>query len=351
VDGRGQQPAGRADVEVVIPLRWQDDGRAGLRRATEMGDYLDQLLCVTPYVTVVDGSDPEQFHWHRTTWPEGVRHVRPGPPEAWRPAHLDGTGGAGRADRGVNGKVLGAMTGILAARCERIVLADDDVRLGAEDVLALAHRLADSDLVRPVNVFDRWPWHAWWDGGRTLLNTAVAADWPGVFALRRSTVLAAGGWSPEVLFENLELWRTLQAHGARTRVATDIVVRRLPPTPAHFWSQRVRQAYDDLAQPGRLVAELAVLPLTVAAARRGWRPLAAAAAATVAVAEVGRRRIGPAHVPAFVSLAAPVWLFERGVCVWLALGTRAGGGIRYHGRRLSTAAHPVRRLVAPRRTA
>jgi hypothetical protein len=344
------------DVEVVIPLRWQDDGRPGLRRATEMGDYLDQLLCVTPYVTVVDGSQPEEFRRHRTAWPDGVRHVRPGPPEAWRPAHLRGSAGsrgphgADGADAAVNGKVLGAMTGILTARCERVVLADDDVRLSADDVLALAHRLADSDLVRPVNVFDRWPWHAWWDGGRTLLNTAVAADWPGVFALRRSTVLAAGGWSPEVLFENLELWRTLQAHGARTRVATDIVVRRLPPAPSHFWSQRVRQAYDDLAQPGRLAAELAVLPLTVLAARRGWRPLVLAAAATVAVAEVGRRRIGPEHVPGHVSLAAPVWLLERGVCVWLALGARARGGVRYHGRRLPTAAHPLHRLDAPRRT-
>jgi hypothetical protein len=330
-------------VEVVVPLRWPDGGRHGVRRATEMGAYLASLLTATPHVTVVDGSAPEQFRRHRATWPSGVRHVRPEPAEAWRPVPAGEPGSA--ADRPVNGKVLGAMTGIRMSRCERVVIADDDVRLTVDDLAALAHRLEDCDLVKPVNVFDRWPWHACWDGARTLLNTALADDWPGVFGLRRSTVLAAGGWSPEVLFENLELWRTMQAHGARTRSATDIVVRRLPPTAAHFRAQRVRQAYDDLAQPGRLAAELLVLPAVVVGARRGRRPLLLGALASVVLAEVGRRRIGRHHVPALVPLAAPLWLLERGVCVWLAVGTRVRGGVRYHGRRLPTAAHSLRRLT------
>jgi hypothetical protein len=45
-------------------------------------------------------------------------------------------------------------------------------------------------------------------------------------------------------------------------------VRRLPCDPARFWNQRVRQAYDDLAEPARLVAVLSLLPATAVAASR-----------------------------------------------------------------------------------
>lgn len=317
-------------VEVVIPLRWAEDGADRGSRVSQMRDYLESLLAATPHVTVVDGSAPEAFARHRATWPAQVRHVRPA-------AHP-------RAAGPVNGKVLGALTGIRMAREELVVLADDDVRLSADDLASLVHRLADADLVRPVNVFDSWPISACWDGARTLLNSAIANDWPGVFGLRRSAVLAAGGWSPQVLFENLELWRTMQAHGARTRVAPDIVIKRQPSTTAHFWSQRVRQAYDDLAQPGRLATELAILPVALTLAVCNRRMLLAAGCAVVALAEVGRRRIGEEHVPAAVAFAAPVWLLERGVCVWLALGSRSRGGVPYHGQRLRVAAHSRRQL-------
>lgn len=329
----------RVDVEVVVPLRWSEPAP---ERVREMGEYLAELLAVTPYVTVVDGSPPPQARDHRRCWPPAVRIVEPEPPGAW----YDGADREAVVAGTANGKVLGSMTGIRAARTDAVLLCDDDVRLTPDDVRVLTHRLADADAVRPVTVFDRWPWHAVWDGGRTLLAAAVAADWPGMLALRRGAVVAAGGWSPGVIFENLELWRTLQARGARLRLAGDVVVRRRPPEARHFLTQRVRQAYDDLAQPGRLVAELAVLPLVLLLARRGPAALALATAGVVVVAEVGRRRLGGA-VPAPVSLAAPLWLLERGVVVWVVLVVRARGGVRYHGRRFRTAAHSVRAL-APR---
>ena len=37
-------------------------------------------------------------------------------------------------------------------------------------------------------------------------------------------------------------------------------------------------------------------------------------------------------------------IVERGVLAWVALGTRVLGGVRYHGRRLSVAAHSTREL-------
>jgi len=340
---------GRLDVTVVIPVKWSGGGEESYR-VEEMGRYLDALRHAVEEIVVVDGSAAPIRREHQRAWAAFARLLEPDDSvveslvAATEGGTVSGPAGDGRADRWLNGKVVGALTGIQAARNEHVVLADDDVRHTPSSIARLVESLQEADLVKPVNVFDSWPWHARWDGVRTLLNVALASDWPGTFALRRSMVLEVGGWSADVLFENLELWRTVEAAGGRVIARTDVTVRRKPPTTGQFWSQRVRQAYDDLAQPGRLVAELAIVPLALLAASRGPRVLGALAGATVLVAAHGRRRIGAAHVPPSVPLWAPVWALERGVCVWLALGSRTRGGVRYHGRRLRVAAHSADEL-------
>ena len=122
---------------------------------------------------------------------------------------------------------------------------------------------------------------------------------------------------------------------------------RRPPTVRHFRGQRVRQAYDSFAQPGRLAVELALLPAAALALARGrpGAPLAAGALATVALAELGRRRAGGTAVfPRDAALWAPLWLVERAVCAWLAVAARLRGGVPYRDRRLPLAAHSPRQL-------
>lgn len=327
-------------VTVVIPLKWSG-GPEETTRVEEMGRYLDGLRQAVEEVVVVDGSPEPVRRQHEEAWGRFARLLRPDDSAVATGAGIptQRAPGGDAPSAGLNGKVVGALTGIAAAAHELIVLADDDVRHTPRTIARLVEALQDADLVRPVNVFDDWPWHARWDGARTLLNVVLASDWPGTFALRRSTILACGGWSADVLFENLELWRTVKAAGGRVVARTDVTVWRKPPAASQFWSQRVRQAYDSLAQPGRLLAELAIVPAVLVAGRRGPRVAGAVATAAVLVAVQGRRRIGPCYVPASVPLWAPVWVLERGVCVWLALVTRAAGGAWYHGRRLAVAAH------------
>ena len=120
----------------------------------------------------------------------------------------------------------------------------------------------------------------------------------------------------------------------------------MPPTARRFWEQRVRQAYDEFARPGRMVAFLAIAPGLVTVSRRArWAP-AAAAAAAIALAEIGRRRDGGTEMfPVGTSLFAPLWMAERAVCSWLALGTRVvRGGVDYRGTVLRRSATPTRRL-------
>lgn len=312
------------DIDYVLPLRWHDD--AGL---DELTGYL-RGLARHARIVVVDGSPSPLFERHARLWHGIAEHVRPD----------DDLTAA-------NGKVAGVLTGMRRARGERVIIADDDVRYEA-DALARVHALLDhADLVRPQNHFHPLPWHARWDSARTLLNRCLGADYPGTFGVRRSMFDKMGGYDGDVLFENLELIRTVRAHGGREVRPLDLYVRRLPPGARRFWSQRVRQAYDDLAQPTRMAVFLAVLPCVGAALwRRRPELVAAGAVVTVGLAEIGRRRAGGRRVfPATTSLFAPVWVLERATCSWAALAARVLlGGVPYAGRRLRVAAHSTRHL-------
>jgi len=315
----------------VLPMRWVDDH--GLQ---ELVDYVTGMSLLLAEVIVVDGSAPERVEGHRAAFAGAVYVMAP------------------PAVSGGNGKVAGVMMGVRMASEELIVLADDDVRYRAGDLAEVVRRLSTADLVRPQNVFSAWPWHARWDTGRSLINRALMGDYPGTLAVRRSTLLAAGGYAGDVLFENLELIRTIRAAGGREVVADDIFVERRPPSTSHFWSQRVRQAYDDFAQPGRLLVELAILPLIACSVRH--HALGFVLALTVvSVAEIGRyRHGGRSHYSLFAALWALPWVAERAICVWLAVGARARGGVSYAGSRLFKAAHSeaaIRRRVRLANTA
>lgn len=311
------------DASYVLPLRRSSGGPS-----EEMTAYLAWLASRVD-VVVIDGSPEPVFAAHDRAW-RGLplRHVAPDP-----------------AVDGLNGKVAGVLTGIPLARFDRVIVADDDVRYDEPGLRRVVALVDGADLVRPQNFFHPSPWHARWDTARTLLNRFFGGDYPGTLAVRRTAV--PGGYDGNVLFENLELIRTVRARGGRVVTPLDCYVRRLPPTARHFWSQRVRQAYDDLAQPHRLGVSLLLWPLTVRCLlRRRWAPVAAAAAGAVVVAEVGRRRGGGRAVfPPSASAFAPLWLAERGLCSWLAVGNRLlRGGCPYGGRLIRRAASSPRRL-------
>ena len=318
-------------LSYVLPLRWtRDDDLA------ELAAYVRAVSELVEEVIVIDGSAPELFRRHGVAFGPEVRHLKP---------HRDLSFAMG--------KVNGVATGVREARCERVVIADDDVRYDADGLASVAEALDRADLVRPQNYFEPLVWHARLDTARILLNRVAsgdpdepAADFPGTLGVRRSVFVGMGGYDGNALFENLELIRTIRAVGGRVASPLDLYVARRPPSTSHFVGQRVRQAYDDFALPRRMAAWLTVLPgLLLAARRRRHRPPLWAAAALCALAEAGRRRAGGAGVfPASSSLLAPAWVLERGISAWLALGARLRGGARYGGRRIGLAANSPREL-------
>jgi hypothetical protein len=307
----------------VLPIAASDS------QAQSLSEYLGRLSGIVDDVIVVDGSATLVFAAHARAWAGRVRHL---PPDM----------------RTTNGKVAGVITGVRAARHERVIIADDDVRYRRAELERMLALLDGHEVVRPQNYFRPLPWHARWDTARSLLNRLAGGDWPGTLGVRRSILLETGGYSGEVLFENLEMVRTVRAAGGREAVPLDLFVERAPPDAAHFASQRVRQAYDEWARPGRLAAQMALLPAAVLLARKSPAGLVAAAVCAVAAAEIGRRRgNGRSVFPPTSALWAPAWLAERAVTSWMAFGTRLLlGGVRYRNSRLARAATPTRELEA-----
>ena len=323
-----------ADVTYVLPLRREQPDEPA---TAELSAYLHDLARHVE-VVVADGSPGPVRERHAAAWGGAARTVAVGPPPP-----------------GCNGKVVGVLAALAATTAPRVVVADDDVRWDAATLDRALAALDDADAVVPQNVFDPLPWHARWDTARSLVNRALGHDWAGTVVLRRDA-LGPAGYDARVLFENLELERTVRARGGTVAHRPDLLVARRPPSTRKFVEQRVRQAYDSFAQPVRLVAELALAPLLAAcvvgvvrrrgAVRAAWLgTLVALLAGAVARAEAGRRRAGGAAASrASSALWAPAWLVERAVCVWVAVACRAHGGVPYAGTRIRRAAHPTAAL-------
>jgi glycosyltransferase involved in cell wall biosynthesis len=305
-------------VSYILPIRTET-----LEGLGELTDYLQRLSRLAE-VIVVDGSPTDVFSEHAILWP-AICHVRPSP-----------------QFKCANGKVAGVLTGLVLASHDRVVIADDDVRYDEGSLRQTVQLLDNADVVRPQNYFVPRPWHATWDSARSLINRALDGDWPGTLAVRRSLLNATSGYDGNAMFENLELVRTVLASGGTQAVARDVFVRRLPPTSRQFWSQRVRQAYDEFARPWRLVLQLCLAPLVLYALTQRRRWLLYTGVGSVALAELGRRReCGTSVFGVMSSVMAPIWLLERAVCVWLAVFSRLRyGGVRYRGGIIRSAATP-----------
>jgi hypothetical protein len=312
-------------ISYVLPIRLTSDEGLG-----ELTAYLRELSPMVDELLIVDNSPEPYFDRHAGMWKRLGRHIPPDP-----------------ALRTPMGKVGNVLTAVREARNELLVIADDDVRWDRAGLTRAAALLDDCHLVRPQNYFHPLPWHARWDTARTLLNRATGRDFPGTLAVRRSAVLGAGGYDGDVMFENLELIRTIEAAGGRVISPLDLYVLRRPPSARHFRGQRVRQAYDELARPGRMALFLAAGPWALWSLARGrWRQVVAALAGAIGLAELGRRRAeGEAVFPASSSALAPVWVAERAVSSWAALWQRlVRGGIPYADGRIPRAASSPRRL-------
>ena len=326
----------------LMPIRRStfDNGEAGILR-----DYLAEVSSSASEIIVVDGSNPEVFDAHHELWASLCRHVQ-----------------VDRRFGFLNDKVNGIQTGVRLATVDKIILADDDIRYSNAQIGEIAQMLERYQVVRPQNYFDfskvasasspmghglearaaLKPW-ALTEAARMLINRATlsTADYPGTCAFRRETMLRAGGYDGDVLFDNEELIRHLASSGASICYAHDFFIRKRPPTFRKWLEQRPRQAYEDFGLRAK-TALFALLPLVVigvggvGAMIPMFFVLLTVALLVFILALTGRAR-GQARkfFPVRVCFFAPLWVLERTLSTyWAFYWFLRYGGYPFGGRLL-----------------
>jgi hypothetical protein len=308
----------------LLPIR---RARASSEEAKEFARYFESLRRAGCEVLIVDGSPSEVFAEHDRAWRDVCRHVTVDKKYSY-----------------LNGKVNGVHTGVDLASCERIVLADDDIRYTAEDIRRACALLDKHEMVRPQNYLSPLPWWGRMEAARMLINRGVlrTGDYPGTCAFRRSTCLHVGHYDGDVLFDNEEIVRHFVIQGADVSFARDFFIHKRPPTFQKWMEQRPRQAYEDFVMRAKTALFMLLLPVIVAL---GLISGAGAALLFIGVISICVMLLALRGLwrdraykffPAYVILYAPLWVLERALSVYWALYWRvARGGYPFGDRLLS----------------
>ena len=308
----------------LLPIR-----RANARReeVADFAEYFRKLARAGCEVLVVDGSPPEVFAEHDRMWGDVCRHIKVDPKYTY-----------------LNGKVNGVHTGVDLASCEKIVLADDDIRYTSEDITRTCDLLERHEMVRPQNYLSPLPWWGRMEAARMLINrgTLRMGDYPGTCAFRRSTCLRVGHYDGDVLFDNEEIVRHFVLQGADVCYALDLFILKRPPVLRKWMEQRPRQAYEDFVMRAKTALFMSLLPLslTLGILRGALAALLFACFVAICAMLLALRGMwrNQAHrfFPFFVILYAPLWVFERVLSTHWALYWRvAHGGYPFGNQLLS----------------
>jgi hypothetical protein len=138
-------------------------------------------------------------------------------------------------------------------------------------------------------------------------------------------MLRVGPYDGDVLFDNEEIIRHFARAGATISYATNLFVRKLPPTFRKWIEQRPRQAYEDFGLRAKTALFLA-LPLIAVwiAVALGWKSffiyLLYVSITAALLAGVGRfRGAASTYFPISVCFFAPLWMLERSLSTYWAL--------------------------------
>ncbi|MEY2563448.1 MAG: hypothetical protein QOH88_1641 [Verrucomicrobiota bacterium] len=290
----------------LLPFR---SARFSEQRSRALADYFRLLREAGCEVLVVDGSPPAVFAQNGEAWGSLCSH---------QPVRSFGY---------LNDKVNGIHTGVALSRHEKIILADDDIRYTRESVLSVIASLDRFEVVRPQNFLRPLPWWARLEAARMLINrgTLRTADYPGTCAFLRESMLAAGHYDGDVLFDNEEIIRHFAQAGAKIDYAVDLFVRRVPSSFQKWIEQRPRQAYEDFGLRAKTALFFSVLPLLLGSgflwgAKGIVLGLAVVSFLAIAIAFRGWLR-GRAreYFPLSTVFFAPLWVCERSLSTYWAL--------------------------------
>ncbi len=278
--------------------------------AQELAGYFQMLAGKNCEVIVADGSPLEVFEQNHLAW-STLCHHQP----------------VDRSFGYLNDKVNGIHTGVQLATCEKIILADDDIRYTAGDIEKMCALLEGHEMVRPQNFLAPLPWWARMESARMLINRATlrTGDYPGTCAFRRSAILRVGHYDGDVLFDNEEIVRHFASAGASINYAIDFFVQKRPSHLRKWLEQRPRQAYEDFGLRAKTALFLLlpiILLLSLLLAGPGALAICLILISIFSVALAcagGARGEASEYIPPWTCLYAPLWILERAASTYWAV--------------------------------
>jgi hypothetical protein len=277
--------------------------------AEELREYMSILQVSGCDVLVIDGSPGDVFSEHDRIWSDICRHERVDPRFKF-----------------LNDKVNGIHTGVNLATTEKIILGDDDIRYTPTDVEGVCHLLDQFEVVRPQNYLLPLPWWARMEAARMLINRATLrhGDYPGTCAFRRSTMLSAGEYDGDVLFDNEEIIRHFARRGSGICYANNFFIQKRPPKFRKWLEQRPRQAYEDFGLRFKTILFASLLPIAIAITLIGGMKSLSIFALSITATSILLAAIGWArgnarkYFPFNICFFAPFWIFERALSTYWA---------------------------------
>jgi hypothetical protein len=207
------------------------------------------------------------------------------------------------------------------ASCEKVIVADGQVRFEKNALDHLCALLDLHEVVEPQDYLDPMPWWGGMEAGRILIRRGVngLSDRGCTFGFRRRVVRGLRAIESEASMDPV---RRLESQGAEVFCAGDVFVRRLPPS-LDDWLRDRPQHFDNPA------FYFALLPLACALAVLAGVEVAAVFAGTIALsclAVAVRGRIGASsYFPLRACFFAPLWVLERSVSVYWSLLLKVTG--------------------------
>jgi len=218
---------------------------------------------------------------------------------------------------------------LAVAKCEKVIVAAEDVRYTPQAIGQLCDLLDLHEVVEPQDYLDPLPWWGGIDAGRILLQRGVEPqpDHGVTFGFRRTAVRSLRTLAAAHVHDDQP--RRLSAVGAEVYAAPEVFVKRQPGAFDEWLTTRARQASDDFALPVKTAFFFSLMPMLLLLAVLGDIRLAGAFAGVIAFASVALALRGRTGASAFFPLRsvlfAPLWVLERSVSVYWALYRKMRG--------------------------
>lgn len=256
----------------------------------ELAVYLSNLAVSNFEVIVVDASDSEE-NSRVLRW---VSRYVPA-----RPQH-----------RSAFGAVDAVRAAVDLASCDKVIVADAQVRYSEQSLDDLCELLEVHEVVEPQDYFDPMPW--WVSPLRRRAST---------FGFRRLAV--RGLRMIELTPSPRDGVRRLASQGAEVFSAVRLFVRRIPPAFSDWLRDLPRRADEDFAVPMKAALFFMLLPSLIGIAVVAGLRVAGSIAGVMAFVSIvlalhGRISTGRV-IPWRACFFAPLWILERSVSIYCAL--------------------------------